>query len=203
MATTRTQIAASPDEVFAALANPENYGDWVVGSDTVRDADPTWPKFGSRFHHRIGFGPLKVNDHTEVLEVEAPHRLVMRARARPLGSAKVTLLLTERGGGTYVTMIEVAGDRREHGFQLPPASLSPALAETRTGTAEGRILRPGVCCPCGRRPGRLARNPVRTKTRRRRRARRHRIGGLQLWRADPDVTRCMTVAHRRCAVRAV
>jgi uncharacterized protein YndB with AHSA1/START domain len=111
MATTHTQIAASPDEVFAALANPDNYGDWVVGSDTIRDADPAWPKVGSRFHHRVGFGLLKLNDHTEVLEVQPPHRLVMHARARPLGTAKVTMLLTERDGHTDVTMIEVAGDR--------------------------------------------------------------------------------------------
>jgi uncharacterized protein YndB with AHSA1/START domain len=110
MATTRAQIKASADEVFAALANPENYGDWVVGSDTIREADPEWPKVGSRFHHRVGFGLLKVNDHTEVLEVDPPHRLVMHARARPLGTANVTMLLAERDGGTDVTMIEVAGD---------------------------------------------------------------------------------------------
>jgi uncharacterized protein YndB with AHSA1/START domain len=111
MATTRTQITASPDEVFAVLANPGNYGDWVVGSDTIRDADVTWPKVGSRFHHRVGFGLLKVSDHTEVLAVQAPHRLVMHAKARPLGTAKVTMLLTDRDGRTDVTMIEVAGDR--------------------------------------------------------------------------------------------
>jgi uncharacterized protein YndB with AHSA1/START domain len=111
MATTRTQIAASPDEVFAALANPENYGDWVVGSDTIRDADPAWPKVGSRFHHRIGVGFLKVNDHTEVIEVAPPHRLVLHAKARPLGTATVTMVLAERDGGTAVTMTEVAGDR--------------------------------------------------------------------------------------------
>jgi uncharacterized protein YndB with AHSA1/START domain len=110
MATTRTQIAASPDEVFAALANPENYGDWVVGSDTVRDADPAWPKVGSRFHHRVGFGLLKVSDHTEVLEVDPPYWLVMHAKARPLGTATVSLLLTDRDGATDVTMVEVAGD---------------------------------------------------------------------------------------------
>ncbi len=112
MATTHTHIAASPDEVFATLANPENYGNWVVGSDAIRDADPSWPKVGSRFHHRIGFGLLKVNDHTEVLEVTPPHRLVMRARARPLATAEVTMLLTACDGGTRVTMIEVAGDPR-------------------------------------------------------------------------------------------
>ena len=110
MATTRTQIAASPDEVFAALANPENYGDWVVGSDTIRDADPAWPKVGSRFHHRVGFGLLKVTRPHRSPGGRAAHRLVMHAKARPLGTAKVMMLLTERDGGTHVTMIEVAGD---------------------------------------------------------------------------------------------
>jgi uncharacterized protein YndB with AHSA1/START domain len=111
MATNHIQIAVSPDEVFAALANAANYGDWVVGSDTIRDADPEWPKVGSRFHHRVGVGPLKLNDHTEVLEVDPPHRLVMHARARPLGTAEVAMRLTERDGGTLVTMTETAGDR--------------------------------------------------------------------------------------------
>jgi uncharacterized protein YndB with AHSA1/START domain len=111
MATNHIQIAVSPDEVFAALANAANYGDWVVGSDTVRDVDPEWPKVGSRFHHRVGVGPLKLNDHTEVLEVDPPHRLIMHARARPLGTAEVAMRLTERDGGTLVTMTETAGDR--------------------------------------------------------------------------------------------
>ncbi len=111
MAINQIQIAASPDEVFAALANAANYGDWVVGSDTIRDADADWPKVGSRFHHRVGVGPLKLNDHTEVLEVDPPHRLIMHARARPLGTAEVAMRLTERDGGTLVTMSETAGDR--------------------------------------------------------------------------------------------
>ena len=111
MATNHIQIAVTPDEVFAALANAANYGDWVVGSDVIRDADPEWPKVGSRFHHRVGVGPLKLNDHTEVLEVDPPHRLVMHARARPLGTAEVSMQLAERDGGTLVTMTETAGDR--------------------------------------------------------------------------------------------
>ena len=138
MATTDTQIAASPDEVFAVLANAENYGDWVVGSDAIRDADPTWPKVGARFYHRIGFGPLKVNDHTEVLEVDSPHRLVMHARARPLGTARVTMLLTERAGGTHVTMIEVAGDRLS---QLALNRLTDPLIHLRNVEALRRLKR--------------------------------------------------------------
>jgi uncharacterized protein YndB with AHSA1/START domain len=138
MATTRTQIAASPEAVFAALANAENYGDWVVGSDTIRDADPTWPKVGSRFHHRVGFGPLKVNDHTEVLDVDAPHRLVMHARARPLGTARVTMLLAESDGGTAVTMIEVAGDRLS---RLALNRLTDPLVHLRNVEALRRLKR--------------------------------------------------------------
>ena len=72
MATTHQQISAPPERVFAVLSDPQSYGDWVVGSDTIRDADSAWPDAGSRFYHRVGAGPLKLNDHTEVLEVDPP-----------------------------------------------------------------------------------------------------------------------------------
>ena len=110
MATTRMTIDAPPERVFAVLADPKSYADWVVGSDSIRDSDPTWPEPGSRFHHRVGVGPITVRDHTEVLEADPPRELVLHARARPLGTAKVTLLLEAEGNGTRVTMEEVAGD---------------------------------------------------------------------------------------------
>ncbi len=110
MATTHLQMNVPPERVFAVLAEPEAYADWVVGSDTIRDADSHWPAVGSRFHHRVGAGPLKVDDHTEVIDLDSPHKLVLHARARPLGTARVTMLTEPVGGGTYVTMCEEAGD---------------------------------------------------------------------------------------------
>ena len=110
MATTEAQFSVSPDRVFAVLSDPESYGDWVVGSHSIRDADPNWPAAGTRFFHRVGAGPLTVSDHTEVLQVDPPRRLVLRARARPVGTAKVEIVLEPRDGGTHVTMTEVAGD---------------------------------------------------------------------------------------------
>jgi uncharacterized protein YndB with AHSA1/START domain len=110
MARNERLIPASPERVFAVLSDPDAYGRWVVGSDTIRDADPSWPAVGSRFHHRVGFGPLKVNDHTEVVAMEPARRLELRAKARPLGTARVALDLERRGGGTLVTMVEDAGD---------------------------------------------------------------------------------------------
>lgn len=104
-------IPASPERVFAVLAAPDSYAYWVVGSDVIRDADAGWPAVGTRFHHRVGWGPLKVNDHTEVIASDPPRRLELHAKARPLGTAHVVLELERRGGGTLVTMIEEAGDR--------------------------------------------------------------------------------------------
>jgi uncharacterized protein YndB with AHSA1/START domain len=97
-------------QVFAVLATPETYAYWVVGSDAIRDADPHWPAVGSKLHHRVGVGPFKLNDNTEVLEVSEPVHLVLQARTRPFGTARVTLDLIDLGDGTQVTMGEGPGD---------------------------------------------------------------------------------------------
>jgi uncharacterized protein YndB with AHSA1/START domain len=111
MARNQRLIPAPPERVFAVLSNPESYAYWVVGSDIIRDADAGWPAVGTRFHHRVGWGPLKVNDDTEVIACDPPRRLELHAKARPLGTASVVLELEPQDGGTLVTMTEDAGDR--------------------------------------------------------------------------------------------
>jgi len=96
--------------VFAVLTDAGAYADWVVGSDSIRGTDPDWPAVGSRFHHRVGVGPFKVADHTEVIENDPPRKLVLHARARPVGTARVSMRLEAAGDGTWVTMEETAGD---------------------------------------------------------------------------------------------
>jgi uncharacterized protein YndB with AHSA1/START domain len=104
-------IAAEPDRVFDVLADGRSYGHWVVGSSEIRDVDDDWPAEGSRFHHKVGWGPFKVADHTEVLRCERPSVLELKAKARPLGTACVTIELHAHKLGTRVVMIEDAGDR--------------------------------------------------------------------------------------------
>jgi len=99
-------MQVAPDAVWAALADAGTYGDWVVGSKRIRDADAAWPAPGSRFHHTVGVGPLSVDDHTESLEADAPSLLRLRAKARPFGTAQVTLELAPSDGGTFVRMTE-------------------------------------------------------------------------------------------------
>ena len=110
MARNDTFIDAPPERVFAVLADADAYGTWVVGSKYIRGADPGFPAKGTRFHHAFGVGPLTVKDHTEVVDVAAPRRLVLRAKARPLGTALVTLIVDAEGAGSRVTIIEDPGD---------------------------------------------------------------------------------------------
>jgi uncharacterized protein YndB with AHSA1/START domain len=106
MATNERFMPVPPEAVWDALSNAYGYAYWVVGSSEIRDADPHWPQPGSRFHHTVGIGPLKVRDHTESLEVQRPNFLRIRAKARPLGTAKVTLTMTPQDGGTRVRITE-------------------------------------------------------------------------------------------------
>lgn len=117
MATNRRFMPVPPEAVWDALADPAGYEYWVVGSKAIRDADPGFPAPGTRFHHTIGFGPLTVRDHTEVLAAEPPREIRLRAKARPLGSATVTVRLTPADGGTTVEMVEhPAGPFTPFGF---------------------------------------------------------------------------------------
>lgn len=106
MAQNSTHVEAPPRAVWNVLADPDAYGEWVVGSKYIRDADAGWPAVGSKFHHTVGFGPIEIKDNTEVLESRPPERLVLRARARPSGIAHVVLDLKQAGAGTEIVMTE-------------------------------------------------------------------------------------------------
>jgi uncharacterized protein YndB with AHSA1/START domain len=99
-------IAAPPAAVWEVLSEPEHYAYWVVGSSEIRGWDDHWPAPGSRFYHRVGAEPVTLADNTEVLESEPPRRLVLRAKTRPLGVARVELVMEPHPAGTVVTMVE-------------------------------------------------------------------------------------------------
>ena len=94
--TTVTHTFDDPiDVVFAALANPLTYPEWLVGAKEIRSVDADWPAPGSSFRHRVGLiGPLTLADSTSSCEADAPDLLVLEVRARPAGRARVTFRLT-------------------------------------------------------------------------------------------------------------
>jgi uncharacterized protein YndB with AHSA1/START domain len=106
MATNERFMPVPSEAVWDALADAYGYGYWVVGSSEIRDVDEHWPEVGSRFHHTVGIRPLRVSDHTESLEARRPNLLRMRAKARPVGTAQVTMTMEPLAGGTRVRMAE-------------------------------------------------------------------------------------------------
>jgi uncharacterized protein YndB with AHSA1/START domain len=131
MATNERFMPVPPEAVWDVLADPASYGYWVVGSKVIRDADPEWPEPGSKFHHTIGVGPLKLADHTVALETERPHRFVLRAKGRPVGTATVALELEPKDGGTLVRISE-----NPDGVFSPLAVLPPLQLFTKGRNAE-------------------------------------------------------------------
>jgi hypothetical protein len=78
----------------------------VVGAKEVRSVDAGWPAAGTRFEHSVGAGPFTLQDNTKSLVSEPPHRLVLEARGRPLGRARIEMVMTGSPSATEVTMIE-------------------------------------------------------------------------------------------------
>ena len=114
-ATVRRLMPVAPGDVWSVLADGWSFATWVVGACRIRSVDTGWPAAGTGIEHSVGAWPALLDDHTVVEESDAPRELVLRARARPLGEAKVHLLLTADGpDATLVTMREdaVAGPGR-------------------------------------------------------------------------------------------
>src|SRR3954469_10238468 len=106
MAAVTQQLRATPREVSALLAAGGRYPVWVVGASHVRAVEAGWPAVGTRIHHSSGSWPVLLKDETRVELCEPPNRMVLLARGRPWGEARVDLRLTEQDGGTLVTLDE-------------------------------------------------------------------------------------------------
>lgn len=100
MATVTATMRATPDEVFAVLADGWAYAGWVVGASHVRAVEAGWPAVGSRLHHASGAWPVVMEDETRVELVDPGRRLVLMARASGLGAARVDLSLVPEPSGT-------------------------------------------------------------------------------------------------------
>jgi uncharacterized protein YndB with AHSA1/START domain len=106
MAAVTRRIEASPEAVFAVLADGWRYSNWVVGTSHMRAVESEWPAAGARLHHCSGIWPLVTRDETVVEESVPDRKLVLLAKGGILGSARVTLELEPDGDGTIVSLLE-------------------------------------------------------------------------------------------------
>ncbi len=102
---TRT-TTAGPDAIWSVIADGWTFASWVVGASRVRAVEPGWPEVGARIHHSVGQWPAVLDDDTEVVEVEPGRRIVLLARTRPVGEARVEIVLEPLAEGTRMRMIE-------------------------------------------------------------------------------------------------
>jgi uncharacterized protein YndB with AHSA1/START domain len=106
MAVVGCHIDASPETVFAVLADGWGYSNWVVGTSHVRAVEAEWPEVGSRVFHASGVWPLVVRDETKVEHAQVDRRLMLTAKGWPFGEARVEINLDSDGAGTHVTLTE-------------------------------------------------------------------------------------------------
>ena len=106
MAQVSRVIATTPEQVFAVLADGWAYSNWVTGTSHMRAVQADWPAAGSKIHHAAGVWPAVARDETVVEAVVDGQRLVLTARGRPFGEARVVIELTADAAGTRVDMGE-------------------------------------------------------------------------------------------------
>lgn len=146
MAENTRLVHATPEQVWAVLSDGWVYPLWVVGAARIRAVDDAWPAVGSRLHHSVGLWPLLLDDDTEVLET-TPRSMTLRARAWPVGTARVVISWRPIGTGadtrTEVTINEDAD--QGPGTLVPKPLRTPLIAWRNTETlrrlaflAEGR-----------------------------------------------------------------
>jgi Polyketide cyclase / dehydrase and lipid transport len=124
----RHTTPATAEAVWNVLADGWLYPSWVVGAARMRAVDAGWPGVGTQLHHSVGTWPLLLNDTTRVLASRPARELVLRARAWPVGEAKVEIVLEPAGGGCEIVMRE---DAVSGPGTLLPRSVRAALIEPR------------------------------------------------------------------------
>lgn len=131
------ETTARPDRVWEVLCDGWAYAGWVVGTSRIRRVEGEWPVEGSRLHHSVGSWPLLLDDETEVLESAAPNRLVLQARGRPFGEARVTIEIEASAQGSVIRMLEDA----THGpGRLLPKPLRQLLIVPRNRESLRRLV---------------------------------------------------------------
>lgn len=120
--------AVTPAQVFAVIEDGWSFAGWVVGASHIRSVDPDWPAVGSRIHHSVGPWPVSIKDVTEVEAIEKNAMIEMKARAWPVGAARVRLTVAPAG-------IDGSEIRLEELVEEGPAAMLPRMAQ-------GALLRP-------------------------------------------------------------
>jgi uncharacterized protein YndB with AHSA1/START domain len=116
---TEVWVAAPAEDVWAVLADPGRYADWVTGTAETQGLDGDWPEVGARLRYTL---PGGLGDETMVVASEPPRHLTLIASLGPVASLAIVLELEPSGDGTRVTMREEARGAAALGGPLADAA---------------------------------------------------------------------------------
>ena len=139
MSTTSRPLNATPEQVWEVLADGWLYPLFVVGASRMRDVDESWPAVGARLHHSVGNWPVLIDDSTEVLEVDPGRLLVLRARAWPVGDARVEIELRPAPGNPAETEVVIREDASSGPGRLVPSPVRQPMLAWRNTEALRRL----------------------------------------------------------------
>ena len=92
------EVAASPEMVFAVLADVAGWADWDPSVRSSAALDDGAPRVGARYEVTVGFYGRAIEQVHEIAELEAPRRLVVTTDGRARG--RFEFELTPDGSGT-------------------------------------------------------------------------------------------------------
>ncbi|CAL9329525.1 SRPBCC family protein [Streptomyces sp. enrichment culture] len=106
MAVRHRLIKASPEVVWAALADGGGYPRWVVGPSEAEPVRGQWPHTGAAVRYQIPLGPLRLSNETVVRRCDEGVALELEAHAGPLGTARIAIELRPWGEHCLVIVDE-------------------------------------------------------------------------------------------------
>ncbi|MER6779587.1 MULTISPECIES: SRPBCC family protein [unclassified Streptomyces] len=106
MAVRNQLVHRPPHAVWAVLADPTLYGEWVVGPSESTPLDQLWPEVGSRLRYTVRLGPWSTEGVTTVRHLEPGRELELEASFNTLGTARIFLQLRPWGEETLVVCDE-------------------------------------------------------------------------------------------------
>ncbi|MEU2833524.1 SRPBCC family protein [Streptomyces lavendulae] len=106
MAVRNQLIRRPPQAVWTVLADPNAYGEWVVGPSESTPLDGVWPGVGARLRYTVRLGPWSLDGVTTVRHNEPGTELELEASFKALGTARIFLQLRPWGEETLVVCDE-------------------------------------------------------------------------------------------------
>jgi uncharacterized protein YndB with AHSA1/START domain len=101
-----TTIPTSRERIYAVIADPDTYADWLVGAERIRSVDDEFPRPGTGFDHRVGGPGVTVADRTTSVAADPSRGLALDVHAGPFEARVVIELRSVSDRATCVRLSE-------------------------------------------------------------------------------------------------